>query len=556
MDSAGMKPRTAFSALLVICTAATLAGQAPQSPPASDDFVRPGEFAPLAAPLSAALGGLRASSIASHIAFLSAPSMEGRGLGGRGLEATAEYVAASLALAGVSPLTPAGRAIVSAPYFHAVPVREISNPSGEVKVDVRRGEVVDARTFLSGVDCVFPELPPEAFTAPVVFAGYGIRETRLARDDYRDVDVKDKIVLVFAGLPPGAQWQSPELTERYAAEKARERFAAKAELARSLGARGLLAIEGAEFAARLAAEPRKAPGTFFAPFDQGEPRSLPVVRVSPRVGDALLAAAGLTSASAGGERPRALPGVVATVRLGGDERLVASRNVVGIIHGIDPVLRDEAVILGAHMDHLGRIGDRLYPGADDNASGVAALLEIARAFAAGPHRPKRSLVFAFWTGEEEGHLGSVHYVRHPLWPLEKTSVYLNLDMIGHPWKAEEIRLLVEDARLDKGEEFLAKVRPADFLELGVASFAPGLGGVLKMAARGTGVALHLDRTDGKSGGSDYRDFARQGVPFVRFFGNYFDGYHEPTDTADKVDAGQVLKMAKLAFVSAWLFADR
>jgi hypothetical protein len=90
----------------------------------------------------------------------------------------------------------------------------------------------------------------------------------------------------------------------------------------------------------------------------------------------------------------------------------------------------------------------------------------------------------------------------------------------------------------------------------VADSAPDLGPVLVQAARATGLALHLDWTDGKSGGSDYRAFARRGRPFVRFFGNYFDGYHEPTDTIDKLDPGQVLKMARLALAAAWLFADR
>ena len=147
-------------------------------------------------------------------------------------------------------------------------------------------------------------------------------------------------------------------------------------------------------------------------------------------------------------------------------------------------------------------------------------------------------------------------MRHPAWPLDRTPAYLNLDMIGHPWKAEEIKTLVADTRLENGAAFLAAVRPADFIELGVAASAPQLGPVLAQAARASGLALHLDRTDGKRGGSDYRAFARKGVPFVRFFGNFFDGYHEPIDTPDRLDAGQVLKMARLALASAWLLADR
>jgi Zn-dependent M28 family amino/carboxypeptidase len=235
---------------------------------------------------------------------------------------------------------------------------------------------------------------------------------------------------------------------------------------------------------------------------------------------------------------------------------VATRNVLAVVPGSDPGLRDQAVVMGAHMDHLGRTGERYYPGADDNASGVAALLEIARAFAAGQHQPARTLVFAFWTGEEEGHLGSQYYCGHPAWPLERTSVYLNLDMVAHPWLRVEIEKLVADAGPERGDEFLKAVDPARFIELGLAEWAPDVGQVLLSAARGVGLALHLDRTDGKSGGSDYREFARRGVKFVRFFGNYFDGFHEPTDRLESLDPEQVQHVARLALASAWLLAER
>jgi Zn-dependent M28 family amino/carboxypeptidase len=280
----------------------------------------------------------------------------------------------------------------------------------------------------------------------------------------------------------------------------------------------------------------------------------PLVPVSPVVADTLLASLGLTSQSAETSRPRDLPSVTATIRVSGTETLTWGRNVVGVIAGSDPKLRDEAVVIGAHMDHLGRAGDRLYPGADDNASGVAALLEIARGFAASPRRPARTLVFAFWTGEEEGHLGAAHYCRHPAWPLDRTAVYLNLDMIAHPWLRAEIEKLVADTGLERGDEFLKAVDPSRFIELGLAEWAPDVGQVLLSAARGLGLALHLDRTDGRSGGSDYREFARRGVKFVRFFGNYFDGYHEPADRVEALDPEQVLRVARLALASAWLLA--
>jgi hypothetical protein len=551
------KPCQSAVFLLLALSSIVLSGQdAKVRQPVSADFVSPGPVAPLAEPVMAAASGIRAGALAAHIAFLASPSMEGRGLGARGLEASAEYVAASLTLAGVPPLGPGSTAGASDAYFQPVPLREISRPSGQVTIETRRGDAFDQRAFLSGVDCLFAEVRPEVFSAPVVFAGFGIREASPARDDYRDLDVKDRIVLIFGGLPSGAEWQKPEMAERYGAESGRQRYAAKLEVAASLGARAVLAIEGDDFAARLSSGDDAQAATYFLPFDDPGAQSPPLVRLSPRAAEAAFSAAGLTAASARASRPRALPGVAAIVRANGDERLVFSRNVVGVIRGTDPKLSDKAVVMGAHMDHLGRTGETIYPGADDNASGVAALLEIARAFAASPVKPKRTLVFAFWTGEEEGKLGSGHYVRHPLWPLERTPVYLNLDMIAHPWSMDEIRKLVADTGLANGAEFLAKVKPAEFIELGVADWAPDLGAFLVQAARANGLALHLDRTDGKNGGSDYRDFARKNLPFVRFFGNFFDGYHEPTDSADKLDAGQVQRMARLAFVSAWLMADR
>jgi Zn-dependent M28 family amino/carboxypeptidase len=545
--------------VLIVLLCAGAAGAQSQAParPVSADFVAPGPVVPLDAHVMQAVGGLRAAAIASHIALLSSPVLEGRGLGSPGLEAAAEYVAAQLALAGIGPVQgAAGTPNPLAPYFHPVAVRRISRASCQVRVESREGDAFTARTFQGGVDAACPEWPPAVHTAPVVFAGYGIRESDPARDDYRGVDARGKAVLIRAGLPPGAEWQRPELRERYAAASGRRRFAAKAQLAAAAGATALIAIEGQAYASTISSGADAPAAVFYTPYEPDDEAGIPVVRISAAAGDAVLASAGLSGASAAGTPSRVLGGMTFTLAFSGDERLVLSRNVMGMIPGSDPGRRDEAVVIGAHMDHLGRSGATVHPGADDNASGTAALLEIAKAFAAGGRAPGRTVIFAFWTGEEEGHLGSGHYVRNPAWPLERTAVYLNLDMIAHPWTATELRTLVTDTRLERGDEFLARTKPADFIELGVADSAPELAPTLVRAARATGLALHLDWTDGKSGGSDYRAFARRGRPFVRFFGNYFDGYHEPTDTIEKLDPGQVLKMARLALASAWLFADR
>jgi len=548
--------RAARARALGIAVAVVLAGGAAgqESARVADDFVLAEPAPPVPQPLASALRGIEAEALAAHVAFLASPALEGRALGDRGLEAAAEYAASALAAAGILPLLEAAKQDGSRDrYFQPVPIRAITGFAGELAVEASRGGESRRRSLSSGVDCVLSPLSPGGFTAPVVFAGHGIREPRVGRDDYAGLDVRGKAVLVLRGVPEGDPWRDPALSDRYDAAKPDERWEAKRETAQALGAVALLAAESEGFPGDLTKEP---PATsFFLPFDATD-EALPVVRLSPAATRTLLAAAGLDASSARVEKPRELPGVSVTVRATGSEALTWSRNVIGFLAGSDARLRDEAVVLGAHLDHLGRSGDALYPGADDDASGVSALLEIARALAALPSRPKRTVVFAFWTGEEEGKLGSGHYVRHPAWPLERTAAYLNLDMIGHPWRPEEIRKLVADSGVPDGDALLSKVEATRFAELGLPVDATGLAAALRWAGPASGMALHLDRTDGTHGGSDYRDFARARLPFVRFFGNFFPGYHEPGDRPESLDATQVQRMARLALASAWRLADR
>ncbi len=498
---------------------------------------------------------MRAPALAAHIAFLASPALEGRGLGSPGLEAAAEYVAAQLALTGIPPLmTVCDGCTGAAAYAQEVPLREVTERHGTLTLTVDDGVTTRARVFASGVDLVLPDVAAVRVSAPVVFAGYGIRDPALGRDDYRGIDVRGKVVVVLAGLPPDPAWQTPELMELYAADDREDRYRAKVETAQALGAAVVVAVEDASWAIRMAEE---APADrLFEPFSDGTAEiTPPVVPVSPAVATFLAAAIG-TDVTLAEVAPISLPNVTAALSVGGKERALASRNIIATLPGSDPELRDQAVILGAHLDHLGRVGAQVYPGADDNASGVAALLEIARVFGTMEHRPRRTLIFAFWTGEEEGKFGSGHWVRHPMWPLASTVTYINIDMIGHPWLIEEIRELVSGIPSDAAEAFLDGLDPADLVEVGLPPGNELLARTLRTVALGTGLPLHLDRTDGRNGGSDYRDFARAGLPFLRFFGNFFPGYHEPDDTPDRVDPAQVQRVARFCLATALLLADQ
>ena len=128
-----------------------------------------------------------------------------------------------------------------------------------------------------------------------------------------------------------------------------------------------------------------------------------------------------------------IAGAKVTVASTSKTGLVRGINVLGMIEGSDPTLKSEYFVVGGHYDHLGKWDDYVYNGADDNGSGSVGVLNIAKAIAANPVKPKRTIIFALWTGEEEGLLGSRYYVPNPIWPMDKTVGYLNYDMISRPY---------------------------------------------------------------------------------------------------------------------------
>ena len=222
---------------------------------------------------------------------------------------------------------------------------------------------------------------------------------------------------------------------------------------------------------------------------------------------------GLASARAAAGVPTGIR-VRLSVRLDREERRTA--NVVGILPGTDPALASEAVVLGAHYDHLGRAGGVVYPGADDNASGTAVALGMARALA-GAGGMARTLVVAFFSGEEIGLLGSAHYVRHAPVPIERTVAMLNFDMVGR----------MRNDRLTVG---------------GVES-----GGGLRAIVEGLkgGDRLDLVLGDSPYGPSDHASFYTAGVPVLFFHTGGHDDYHAPGDTADKINAPGMAQVARL-----------
>ncbi|MDA1184221.1 MAG: M20/M25/M40 family metallo-hydrolase, partial [Acidobacteria bacterium] len=267
---------------------------------------------------------------------------------------------------------------------------------------------------------------------------------------------------------------------------------------------------------------------------------LPVLRISRQQMAPLLLAWGLDAVAASIDRdlmPRGRPLAGATLdyvqRLSLNRRTV--RNVVGILDGSDGARSPEAVVLGAHYDHVG-LGGRLssapertgeiHNGADDNASGVAALIEIARSAATDRARFPRSLVFVAFAGEERGLLGSRHYASAPVIPLADTVVMVNLDMIGRSQGSVEVGGLAATPALQADVDAAARIA-----DIKVSQGGPG------------------------AGRSDDSSFNDRRVPALHFFTGFHDDYHRPGDDWDRVDAQGTARVATLALeLAEWLAA--
>jgi Zn-dependent M28 family amino/carboxypeptidase len=379
--------------------------------------------------LNDALSKIQAPNIAAHINRLASDEFAGRAPGTRGETLTIEYLAAQLAQYGLKPGNPDGT------FFQKVPLVGYQSVP---KIEIEVGGQKVALTFLDDFVHDRAALKPRASAknAAVVFAGYGIVAPLYGWDDYKDVDVRNKLVIVLGGEPAIAESFKGDTRTWFSSRDF------KFDLAAAKGAAGILIVT----------DPEKshAYSVFqtFAKMEGGalkasRGKSSPLIAGLITIGAArrLMSAAGqdFDQLQAAASKPDARPVVTsanANISVDSKIRHFVSHNVVARIEGSDPRLKVEYVVYSAHWDHLGTdpnlTGDQIYNGAIDNAAGTSQLLEIARGFAALRNKPKRSILFMAVTAEEKDFLGSRFYVEHPLVPLSKTVANINLDG-GNVW---------------------------------------------------------------------------------------------------------------------------
>jgi aminopeptidase YwaD len=466
----------------------------------------------------------RAAALREHARYLASEELTGRGVDTPGITLARDYIAREFASYGLQPAGDDGSYLQGFDVTTGVAVNE---PTSLVLGDhpplkVEREWIPLA---LSGSGKVEAEL---------VFAGYGITAKEYGYDDYAGIDAKGKIVLVLRYEPPPKNDRSPfQKPPRYSRHAA---LRTKAINARDHGAVGMILVD-----LNHSEDPKADLISLKSGLWRGG-NNIVAAQISRSVLEKWPAAQAVSLKSLKDEIDRhekpaskILPSARVSLQVNLAEARQRTENVVAVLPGSDPKLKDEAIVIGAHYDHLGfgHFGTRepgnegrIHYGADDNASGTAVLLQVAQRLGSSQPAPARTIVFAAFSAEELGLHGSRRYVAQAPFPLASTKTMINLDMVG---RLRDRRLTVFGARS-----------------------AQELSGIIGDAARQTG--LEINESDGV-GRSDHISFYNKSIPVLHFFSGSHPDYHRPSDTWDKLNIEGMAKISDLLFIAVLRLAN-
>lgn len=462
---------------------------------------------PVQRPAADVVSGLSATRYLDHVKYLAGDAMKGRGDGSPELDKAADYIASQFRLWGLRPMG--------------------DNESFFQKFEITTGANVGANNALAlnGTPLRLNEdFAPVMFSSsgdvdgPLVFAGYGTTAPEVQYDDYQGIDAAGKIVVAIR-QPFGGARSAHEAS-----------FISKAINAKRHGAKGIIFINDAERADQQVAHAAQT--------DETEDIGIPAIVAKRDRLATIFSAAGkdidaLQKKIDSERKPQSFEIASAHARTTTeiDRPRKTVRNVVAAIPGSDPALQKEWVVVGAHYDHLG-LGDKnslapsqigqIHHGADDNASGTAGVLELARLAAKNPQEWKRSVLFITFAGEELGLFGSSYFVNHPTITLKNIAAMINMDMIG---------------RLNNDRLFVGGVGTSP-------SFKSSLEDINK------NVHLQLDYSNSGYGASDHMSFNAKKIPVLFIFSGLHSDYHKPSDTYDKINSAGAIKVLSLVYMMA------
>jgi hypothetical protein len=460
----------------------------------------------------------------ADLTFLASDACEGRGPGTQGIDKAADFIAAAFRTAGLLGGMPDGS------FFQPFTVRgsPMLAPGAEVTLN---GPDSFKRLTLKDDFQVMGLSGSGTVSAPLVFAGYGITCPDPAYDDYHGLDLAGKIVLVIRRTPRFGDKDRPFAADDQTVQQHAALQTKIANAAQHKAAAVVLVNDSSE---------KDDPLMDFG-YAAGAAGSIPAVQIKRSFADVILKSAlgksleWIEKSIAADLTPAGTPlrGWSAAVSATVERRKIPVKNVVGILDGAGP-LAGETVVIGAHYDHLGYGGagtgslaggsKAIHHGADDNASGTTALIELARRFGGDKSRAGRRLVFVAFSGEELGLLGSKHYVDHPLVPLDSTIAMVNMDMVGR---------LSDDAKTGKGK-----------LEIGGTGSAKQFDGLIDKLNGAVGFEVKKNKSG--VGPSDHTSFYLKGVPVFFLFTGLHRQYHKPTDTVDLINFEGMERIADLS----------
>jgi len=504
---------------------------------------------------------IRQQDLKADLYFLASDAFQGRLTGTAGNNLAAEFIASRFERLGLKRVGSEGS------YFQPFLLSTATlGPSN--KFEVTRDEVT--LRFLAGQDFVPLHFSPcaEVVNSPA-FAGFGISDPDRGHDDYRNVDVRDRIVLLLAHEPGENNPKSPfdGLVMSEASDLLR-----KVLTAQEKGAVGILFVadvhnhpEPENFEALAhGLWPEKPPRILqYTLHDWAERVQIPAALISTNLARTLLRGAKSTfeAMARSSERPGDawLAGPRTAVALTTDvsRHVVPDRNVVAALEGCDPKLKDEWVVISCHLDHNGADGERIYNGADDNGSGTVGLLEIAEAYALAAqqgHRPKRSILFAAFDSEERGLLGAYAFLERPLMPLDRIVAVLNMDMIG---RNEEVP--VGGGSRFRGLAIQSAESNRNALNLLGYSYSPSLTRTIEQSNAPFGLTLKQDLDNNASNllrRSDHWPFLQRGVPAVFIHTGLHPDYHTPSDRPEKIEYAKMERIVRLVHQASWDLAQQ
>lgn len=456
--------------------------------------------------------GITAKDLKAKLSIIAGAAMEGRETATPGQKKAAAYIENFFKSIGLQPGTPNGYQLSFPVYQDTLTAVNFTVNNTSLKAD--EDFTVSQSSFVSG----------NFKASEVVFASWGINDS--TGNNYSGLDIKDKWVLLLEGS---------------ANDGGKPNFRAarlKVMTAKARGAKGIL-IVSRDFPKT---KPSATKGSMYVTKQTGTP--VPVLNVSVAAASAILG----KPVNSFDDLKTAIRGVYNTsidLTVATTTNNLESTDVIGLLPGTDK--KDEYVMVTGHYDHLGKKDSVIWYGADDDGSGTTSVLEIAQTFAKAKAKgagPRRTMVFMTVSGEEEGLWGSDYYTSHPVFPLEKTSVDLNTDMVGRidpDYKGDSLNYIYTI-----GEDKLS----SDLLKI-------------SDSINNSTTHMELDRrfNDPKDPNrfyyrSDHYNFAKHGVPIIFYFNGVHKDYHQPTDTVDKINFPLMEKRVKLVFYTAWEIANR